>query len=365
MILVLGWPILLTGSLVVLHAAVKFYRNVQRSVLGRLVFVMVVGWLVSMYSLGITATAYMLRDPQHSVPFVVPIFAAWAATMGLIAYAVRKWSAEVVTLNGLYTDLEGLVEQRTHALAESLSREQLLEKARTDLLSIVAHDMVTPLTTIGMELHSLKRRAAAADALAFERLERNLAYVTKLVNDVRDLGRMQAGRLTLSIAEMDLTLLVRAAAASFEARAAEKDVVIEVDIVGPVHVRGDSHRLSQVLYNLVANALKFTPRKGRVTIETRSVEGDAVVTVRDSGRGLDAADLTRLFEPFSPGPTSPGPERGTGLGLYICKGIVEQHGGRIWAESDGRDRGSAFAFRIPKAEEAPPPVKVHATVAGP
>lgn len=352
-----------------LRGAVQFHRRVRRSVFGRLVLLMVVGWLVSMYSLGITATAYMMRDPSTGVPIVLPIFLVWGVTMGGITYAVWKWSREAVILNALYTDLEILVEQRTHALAESLERERQLEQARTQLLSLVAHDMVTPLATIGMELHLLKQAPEGPGldpAKAVERIERNLAYVRKLVSDVRDLGKIRGGRLNLSLAELDLSVLVAAVASSFEARAADKGIRMDVRVEGPIRVRADSQRLTQVLFNLLSNALKFTPRKGDILLEALPQGDEVLVRVRDTGRGLEADALDRLFQPFAPGehPTS-GAEKGTGLGLYICKGIVEQHGDRIWGSSEGPGTGATFAFSLPRLAVAsvPAPIEVRPALA--
>jgi histidine kinase len=144
--------------------------------------------------------------------------------------------------------------------------------------------------------------------------------------------------------------LVRHAVDSFRATYAEKSVVLEADVTGRMPVKADAQRLTQVLFNFLTNALKFTPEGGRVRVVARADAEQAEVGVHDSGRGLTQREIDQLFKPFSqvhdPKETK---EKGTGLGLYICKGIVEEHGGRVWVESDGRGKGSRFAFSVPLA----------------
>ncbi|MCA1819117.1 MAG: HAMP domain-containing histidine kinase, partial [Halobacteriales archaeon] len=151
-------------------------------------------------------------------------------------------------------------------------------------------------------------------------------------------------------------------AESFQESAHERGVTLTVRASGPVPVEADHERLAQVLSNLLTNALKFTPAGGAVTLRVGAGPGGgAEVAVEDSGRGLTADEAARLFQPFSqvhdPGEVK---EPGTGLGLYICKGIVEAHGGRIQVKSAGRAHGSTFTFELP----ARPPPDLPATPRG-
>ena len=115
-ILIIGWPILIAGSIYLTIVSIKFYQNIGKTVFGKLVLAMVLGWFVSMYSLGITATAYMFAEAQSGIIVVIPIFIIWFITMFIITWAVLRWSKETVTLNSFYSGLEELVKKRTEEL---------------------------------------------------------------------------------------------------------------------------------------------------------------------------------------------------------------------------------------------------------
>jgi signal transduction histidine kinase len=134
---------------------------------------------------------------------------------------------------------------------------------------------------------------------------------------------------------------------SYAEAAAQRQVTLSWAGAKQAPLEADAGRLTQVLFNLVSNAVKFTPAGGHVQVEVEADGGAVRVCVRDSGAGLTAEQMGRLFQPFSQ--VHDGSFGGTGLGLYISKGIVELHGGRIWCQSDGPGLGSSFAFEIPLA----------------
>jgi signal transduction histidine kinase len=141
---------------------------------------------------------------------------------------------------------------------------------------------------------------------------------------------------------------VQQALDSFVDVARQNGIELAAKLEPDLQVLGDPKRLQQIMYNLLGNAFKFTEKGGHIVVEVRREGDQALVSVRDSGAGMQPDDLTRLFEPFSQvHDVMEKTNAGTGLGLYICRGIVEGHGGRIWAESDGRGKGSRFAFTIP------------------
>jgi signal transduction histidine kinase len=165
---------------------------------------------------------------------------------------------------------------------------------------------------------------------------------------------MQNGRLQVRPLPGDLAKAVSDAAAGYEAVAAAKGVALKVD-APPAPLAFDAQRITQVMANLLSNAIKFTPAGGTVSVQVDVGSAEVVVSVRDSGQGLDAADQARLFQPFGRADSQPqGKLTGTGLGLYLSKGIVEQHGGRIWCSSPGLGKGSTFAFALPTRVPQPP-----------
>jgi signal transduction histidine kinase len=169
-----------------------------------------------------------------------------------------------------------------------------------------------------------------------------------LVDDLLDFARMQAGTFFICLEEIDFSCLVKEAIASFEPTAAEKRIKIEADIDLPHFVRLDRHRIFQVLENLLANALKFTPEGGRIRVKAFLRDADLIVEVQDNGIGMEEEDVQKIFAPFRQ--LDMGLTRkagGVGLGLSISRAIVEAHGGTLVAESPGPGMGSTFRFVIP------------------
>lgn len=235
------------------------------------------------------------------------------------------------------------------SLVDELRNEELLQ-----FLNTAAHDLASPLTPIKLQLHMLQMAGTGEltekQRKALEVVARNVEHMGMLVGDLRDASRLQAGKLQVYPVPLDLGALVDATVETFQEQARAGGIVLAAKHDGAeVRVLGDKGRLNQILYNLVGNALKFTPRDGHVRVELAARDGTALVQVRDTGLGLAPEDIARLFKPFSQVHTATEKKKGSGLGLFICKGIAEAHGGRIWAESAGPGRGASFAFTVPLA----------------
>lgn len=251
------------------------------------------------------------------------------------------------------TDRQRAQEERRLAegrLAE-IARLKEMDRMKTQFVNTLSHELRTPLTPIKVQLHLLKTAAQTGDLSrhrkATEMIERNFGRLSGLVDELLEVARLQAGNLKLDTAPLRLDATIAETLESFTdvAKASGVEVVAKL---APVTVDGDPKRLSQVLYNLLNNALKFTPKGGRIVVEAQTQDGRAIVRVTDTGIGLRSDDIARLFEPFSQvHDTMQKTNAGTGLGLYICKGIVEGHAGRIWAESPGLGKGATFAFEMP------------------
>jgi signal transduction histidine kinase/DNA-binding response OmpR family regulator len=249
---------------------------------------------------------------------------------------------------------ERLVEGVAGWAAISLDNARLLEEAqrasriRDDVLGVVSHDLRNLLSTVTMATHMLMTAELPA-----ERRARHLAAIDsagramrRLMDDLLDATGLERGTLSLDRGSQPVEALLAEAHRTFDLQAREKGIELSWTAdEGLPPIWGDRERLLQVLGNLAGNAFKFTPPGGRVTLS--ALLGDGVVfTVSDTGEGIDAADLPRLFDRFYRGRNQAA--QGVGLGLAICKGIVDAHGGRIWVDSR-KGEGASFRFTVPLA----------------
>jgi signal transduction histidine kinase/CHASE3 domain sensor protein len=222
---------------------------------------------------------------------------------------------------------------------------------KSEFLANMSHELRTPLNAVlgYAELIQDGIYGEVPDKIhgVLERIQQNGRHLLGLINDVLDLSKIEAGQLTLSPADYSLRELVLDVVSATEALAAEKRLALEVDVPADLpHGQGDERRLTQVLMNLVSNAIKFTDA-GSVGIRAIVEGGSFLVTVTDTGVGIAAEDQQRVFEEFQQVDSSSTRKKGgTGLGLAIARRIVELHGGRIWVEST-LGRGSTFAFILP------------------
>lgn len=221
---------------------------------------------------------------------------------------------------------------------------------RDEFLGIVSHDLRTLLNhvmgyagLIGMEISGKSDLGQIAkDA---ERIQRAGNRMNRLIGDLTDVAGIHAGKLTVSAYESDPIGLVTEAVETFQAQAVARGLTVVAEPTAPMPaVEFDSARILQVLTNLLSNAMKFTPRGGKVSVHLERRGADLCFTVADTGIGIPTDKLDAVFERYLQVNTDD--RRGVGLGLYISKCIVQGHGGRIWVES-GPGKGSAFSFTIP------------------
>jgi signal transduction histidine kinase len=257
-----------------------------------------------------------------------------------------------------------------HALADLLAwerertdRDLLTERARSDeelanrddFLAIVSHDLRNLLGGIVLSSSLLSKRASETDegkriVVTGKRIQLYAARMNRLIGDLVDVVSIDAGHLACAIVPSDPLALIRETLETFRRRAADKGIVLRSKIVGTLPPAAfDYERMLQVLSNLVSNALKFTPRDGKIFITGERTGDDVHMSVSDTGVGIPANMFKAVFLRFWQAPTND--PRGTGLGLYISKSIVDAHRGRIWIESTV-GQGSVFHFTIPVAAGA-------------
>lgn len=245
------------------------------------------------------------------------------------------------------TDLASKIEE----LSELNARLQAMDRMRSELLTMVSHDLHTPLTAIKGSLEVLLHETVGVE-LRRELLgiaQKNADRLFRMVSDILDLARIEAGRFQNRRERFDVLTALRGTIDRLQQMAQERGITVTLTApAGALTVSADGLRIEQVFTNLLGNALKFTARGGRIDVAAAERGADILVTVADSGVGIPPEYLDRVFDRFYrvPMPASSAVE-GTGLGLSICKAVVEEHGGRIWVESQV-GRGSTFFVSIPK-----------------
>ena len=243
-------------------------------------------------------------------------------------------------------ELRSVANSFNHMTAEVLAANT----AQRDFLGNVSHDLKTPLTSIQGYAQAIMDGAADDPQAAAQIIHEEAGRLNRMVVELTGLARLQAGRLSLKTEPIDMAQLVDGVAQSLRMVAEKQGIELVLSSQPAPRIAGDGDRLAQVLINLIGNALKFTPAGGRVEIETARQGPGARVDIRDNGIGIPPDELPRVFERFYQVDKARGPQRGTGLGLAIAREIVEAHGGRITAQSRGRDQGAAFRVWLPAAD---------------
>ena len=268
-------------------------------------------------------------------------------------------------------DYQALLTSVAQHCAQALDRARLYEstqRARADaeranrikdeFVSVVSHELRTPLSAILGWASMLQRGTLSSEKTtrALQSIADNASRQARLIEELLDFSRMAAGRTSLHMERVDIRELIRSVVESMVPTAAARGLELQLSPAPPVEVDGDVRRLEQVFFNLIDNALKFTPKGGRVALDVRIVEGQVEVQVSDNGAGIDADFLPRVFDRFRQADsTTSRAHGGLGLGLSIAKQLVEAHKGTIEAESPGEGQGATFTVRLPAASRTSAP----------
>lgn len=230
---------------------------------------------------------------------------------------------------------------------EALSRA---DRMKVEFISILSHELRTPLTAVVGWLQILREGTTPEELQeGVEVIERNIRVQSQLINDLLDMSRIEAGKMTLDIQRLDLPATISAALDSVRPAAAGRDLRLTsaFSSVNGV-VMGDKNRLQQVVWNLLVNAIKFTPKGGRVHVTLGRVDSHVQINVTDTGAGIAPDYLEHIFERFSQADSSTTRRHGgLGLGLSIAKHLTELHGGTISASSAGLGQGATFLVKLP------------------
>ncbi len=240
------------------------------------------------------------------------------------------------------------------SLAEAFNRMssevQSTQQSQKDFMANVGHDLKTPLTSIQGFSQAIMDGAAKDPTSAAKIIHEEAGRLNRMVTELTDLARLQAGQLSMRTSPIDMGKLAKAVGDRLSILARDRDLKLNIEADSVPEVTGDGDRLAQVLTNLVSNAIKYTPSGGEIWLRTQVNNGGVEVMVRDTGLGIKADDLPRIFERFYQVDKTRGPRRGTGLGLAITQEIVQAHGGHITVTSAGEGQGSTFTVWLPSPQ---------------
>ena len=258
---------------------------------------------------------------------------------------------------GLITGITGAAVDITErkraeeALREASEKAVAANAAKDRFLAALSHELRTPLTPVLLvsEVHARSEKLSEDLREDFEMIHRNIVLEAQLIDDLLDVSRIQQGKMRFDFKLVDVNEALARALDMLRSEVEEKGITVQQEMgAPPAAIEADPNRLRQVLCNLLRNAVKFTPRGGTITVRTAREFDDLQISVADTGAGIAAENLERIFQPFEQVDAQQGSEHcSLGLGLAISGAIVAAHRGRIWAESPGPGQGSTFHMRLP------------------
>ncbi|WKB51989.1 CheR family methyltransferase [Eleftheria terrae] len=243
--------------------------------------------------------------------------------------------------------------------AEERATAQAASDLKDEFLAIMSHELKNPLNLIQMNAELLTRLPGARElpgvVQAAETIHRTVLSQAQIIDDLLDLSRLNTGKLLLKLAPVDCAAIVHRIASAAAADAASKGLEVQLDLPqDPVFLLADAVRIEQVVWNLVSNAVKFTPRGGRVALQLQVEQDHACLKVSDNGKGIEPAFLPKVFDMFEQAESrSIRHEGGLGIGLALVKQLVELHGGRVEASSEGPGKGTTFTVWLPMQTDDP------------
>jgi histidine kinase len=242
----------------------------------------------------------------------------------------------------------GQLAQSFNQMAASLEQTEAM---RRELIGNVAHELRTPLSTIKGYMEGLMDGVLSPEPTTYQQVYREADRLQRLVSDLQELSRVEAGAFELDCQPVNMAELIQHTTTRLCPQFEEKGVQLNVDLPSDLpRVQADEDRINQILINLIGNALQYTPTGGTVSVTAEKHPPELWVTIRDTGIGISAEHLPHLFTRFYRVDKSRSRAGGgSGIGLTITKHLVEAHGGRVWADSQGAGQGSVFGFALPVA----------------
>jgi PAS domain S-box-containing protein len=292
--------------------------------------------------------------PESSIAVPMAVMGRIVGTIEVQSYKRGAFTEESVTAMRMAANLTAVAIEDMRLLERESSARAAAEESnrlKDEFLATVSHELRTPLTAILGWSRMLEAGALDSEVAsrAIETIRRNAKAQSQIIDDILDVSRIITGNLYLDLQPQELAPIVEAAINVVRPTADAKGIRIETSIDSdPMLVSGDANRLQQVIWNLVSNAVKFTPGGGKVTVTLQPIDSEMQITVSDTGRGISPTFLPFVFDRFRQADSSTTRQHGgLGLGLAIARHIVEIHGGTISAASEGEGRGSTFTVSLP------------------
>jgi signal transduction histidine kinase len=294
-----------------------------------------------------------LIDQLSTFSTIVVITTACIAVF--ISFIVLSWNrrldSAIRSRTGQLKEINNSLGETNRRLAVANKQLKIQDKMQKEFINVAAHELRTPIMPILGEAQYIERQFMASKPLVavdneqVESIMRNARRLVRLASDILDVTHIESKSLRLNKEPFDLDTVIHSVLEDTKnaLRADEErsnKVQLQYDSIGAILVHADKGRIYQVIYNLLANSIKFT-QEGYIRVAVEKNSHDIVVSVTDTGKGIDSDIMTKLFTKFSTKS-----ETGTGLGLFICKSIIEAHGGKIWAENNIAGKGSTFSFRL-------------------
>jgi signal transduction histidine kinase len=237
------------------------------------------------------------------------------------------------------------------ATLRDITRFREAEEIKTNFISVISHELKTPIALIKGYVGTLRREDASWDLAVVDDslavIEEEADHLTELVENLLDATRLQAGALRMNYCDTSLNTLAKRIADRFRTQSDRHTIVVDFPSDFPV-IMGDETRLGQVLSNLISNAIKYSPDGGEIAIRGEIRPDQVIVSVSDQGPGVDPEDVPHVFERFYRSSNSARTTKGTGLGLFLAKAVVDAHGGKIWVDPAPRE-GALICFSLPRA----------------
>jgi len=302
----------------------------------------------------------VLIDQLSTFSTIVVITTACVAVF--ISFIVLSWNRRldnaIKSRTSQLKEINNSLGETNRRLAVANKQLKIHDRMQKEFINVAAHELRTPIMPILGEAQYIERQFMATKQLVavdneqVQSIMRNARRLVRLASDILDVTRIESKSLRINKRSFDLDIVIRSVLEDTKnaLRADEErsnQVLLQYDSIGSILVFADKGRIYQVIYNLLANSVKFT-HEGYIRVVVERNSHEIIVSVVDSGKGIDSDFMTRLFTKFSTKS-----ETGTGLGLFICKSIIEAHGGNIWANNNSGGKGSTFSFTLAYGDTDP------------